>query len=192
MDRPGSIGACLGLYDFSARTDRRTHDRWPWSGVRSCLPPGTSDLSFVQSLLSNHFSWHIWHARITNDDIFSLLLPVAHGRTKTFLLIDSNVATGTGGMSIFASWNQNQPSLIADCICRRKTSQSLVLWRKEPCHLQYTHPFNSSTGGIVCENLMLPYLSNSSNILWHLATLNVNITSLFASGAGESEQKIWP
>jgi hypothetical protein len=31
----------------------------------------------------------------------------------------------------------------------------------------------------VCDNLMLPFLSSSSNILSHLATLNVNLTFPF-------------
>jgi hypothetical protein len=95
----------------------------------------------------------------------SLLLSVAYGRMKTFLLIGSNVVIGTGDLSIFTSfWNLDQTLFIADCICRRKTTQSLVLWRKETCHLQYKRPFNSSTGGIICDNLILPCLSNSSNI----------------------------
>jgi hypothetical protein len=79
-------------------------------------------------------------------------------------------------MSIFTSWNLNRPSFITDCIYWWKTTRSLVLWRKEPCHLQYSRPFNSLTRGIVCDNLMLPCLSNSSNILSHLGTLNVNLT----------------
>jgi hypothetical protein len=51
--------------------------------------------------------------------------------------------------------------------------------KKEPCHLQYTHLFNSSIGGIVCDNLMLPFLNSSSNILSYLATLNVNLALPF-------------
>jgi hypothetical protein len=110
----------------------------------------------------------------------SLLLSVAHGRTMTFFLVGSNVVIGTGGLSIFTSfWNLNRPSFIADCICRRKTTQSLVLWRKETCHLQYIRPFNSSTRGIICDNLLLPCLNNSSNILSHLIILNVNLTFSF-------------
>jgi hypothetical protein len=39
--------------------------------------------------------------------------------------------------------------------------------------------FNSSIGEIMCDNLMLPFLSSSSNILLHLATLNVNLAFPF-------------
>jgi hypothetical protein len=34
----------------------------------------------------------------------SLLLLVAHGQSKTFLLVVSNVVTGTSGLSIFTSF----------------------------------------------------------------------------------------
>jgi hypothetical protein len=58
-----------GLPGLSTRTVRRPQDRWPWLGVRSCLPP--VPLVF---LLSEAFwvtsVWHIWHVRITNDNIF--------------------------------------------------------------------------------------------------------------------------
>jgi hypothetical protein len=33
----------------------------------------------------------------------------------------------------------------------------------------------------VCDNLMLPFLSSSSNLLSHLATLNVNLTFPFCA-----------
>lgn len=185
-----SVLDCPRVSGLSTQTVRRMQDRWPWSGVQSCLPLGASDLSFVWSLPSNHSMWHIWLARITSNDILSLFLLVAHGRTKTFLLVGSNMVTRTGGLSIFTSFlNLNWPSFIADCICRRKTTQSLVLWRKEPCHLQYTRPFNSSTGGIVCDNLILPCLSNSSNILSHLAILNVNLTFPFCVECGWEREK---
>jgi hypothetical protein len=65
-----TVRSYLGLFSLSTWTVRYTHDRWPWSGVRSCLPPGASGLSFVRSLPSNHSAWHIWCAGITNDDIF--------------------------------------------------------------------------------------------------------------------------
>jgi hypothetical protein len=61
----------------------------------------------------------------------------------------------------------------------------VVMKKKEPCHLQYTHFFNSSIGGIVCDNLMFPFLSSSSNILSHLATLNVNLTFPFCAKCRE-------
>jgi hypothetical protein len=48
---------------------------------------------------------------------------------------------------------------------------------KESCYLQYKHLLNSSIEGIVWDNWMLSFLSNSSNILSHLAILNVNLTS---------------
>jgi hypothetical protein len=115
----------------------------------------------------------------------SLLLSAAQGRTMTFLLVGSNVVAGAGGLSILTSfWNLNRPSFIADCICWRKTTQSLVLSRKEPCHLQCTRPFNFSTEGIICDNSILPYLSNSSNILSHLVILNVNLTFSFCVECG--------
>jgi hypothetical protein len=160
----------------------RTGDRYRVSD-RAC--PSASVLPFVWSLSSNQYVWHIWRVRITNNDIFSLLLSVTHGRIETFLLVGSNVVAGTCGMLIFTSfWNLNRPSFIADCICRRKTSQLLVLWRKESCHLQYTRPFNSSTGGLICDNSILPCLSNSSNILSYLAILNVNLTFSFSVECG--------
>jgi hypothetical protein len=109
---------------------------------------------------------------------FLLALLVEHSQTKTFLSTSPNVSIGTCCLSIFISWNPNQPSSTADCICQWNILQ-LVLWRKEPWHLQYTHFFNSSIGGIVCDNLMLPFLSSSSNILSHLSTLNVNLTFPF-------------
>jgi hypothetical protein len=34
-----TVLACFGLSDLSARTIRHTQDRWPWLGIRSCLPP---------------------------------------------------------------------------------------------------------------------------------------------------------
>jgi hypothetical protein len=130
-----------------------------------------------------------WSFRVTTlRDIFgvrglpmmiflSLLLSVVHDGTKDFLLVGSNVVTGIGDLSIFTSfWNLKQHSFIVDCICGWKTTQSLVLWRKGPYHLQYTCPFNSSTEGIICDNLILPCLSNTSNILSHLAILNMNLT----------------
>jgi hypothetical protein len=48
-------------------------------------------------------------------------------------------------------------------------------------------PFNSSTGGIICDNLILPCLSNSSNILSHLAILNVNLTFSFCVKCGREQ-----
>jgi hypothetical protein len=65
-----TVYVCPGLFGLSARTVRRTQDMWLWSGVRSCLPPGASGLSFVRSLPSNHSTWHIWRAKIPKDDIF--------------------------------------------------------------------------------------------------------------------------
>jgi hypothetical protein len=66
---------------------------------------------------------------------------------------------------------------MVDWICRQNTLQSLVAWENELCHLQYVRRFSSSAGGIVRFILMLLFLSNSSNILSHLPTLNVNLTS---------------
>jgi hypothetical protein len=84
---------------------------------------------------------------------------------------------GKGSVSICISWNFNHPSLMADWICRRNTLQSLVAWENELCHLQYARRFSSSADGTIWFILILPFLSNSSNILAHLPTLNVNLTS---------------
>ena len=64
-----------------------------------------------------------------------------------------------------------------DCTCRRKILQSLVAWDVELCHLQYACRLSSSGDGIVCDNWMLPFLSNSSKIRSHLETSNVNFSS---------------
>jgi hypothetical protein len=64
---------------------------------RACLS-APSVLSLVQILSSNHFAWYIWRARVTNGNVFPLPLSTTHGRTKSFLLDDSNVLTKTGGL----------------------------------------------------------------------------------------------
>jgi hypothetical protein len=97
-----TVRACPGLSGLSARIidKRRTGDRDRVSN-RAC--PGTFGLSFVRSLPSNHSARHIWRARSPMMIFLSLLLSTAHGQTKTFLLVGSNVATWTGGLSIFTS-----------------------------------------------------------------------------------------
>jgi hypothetical protein len=46
--------------------------------------------------------------------------------------------------TFMAVWPRiNRPCSIADWICRQSSLQSLVLWVKESCHLQYDLPFNS-------------------------------------------------
>jgi hypothetical protein len=120
-----------------------------------------------------------------------LPLSTVHSRTKTFLLTGSNVLIGAGCLSIFIYWNLNRPSFIAAYICQRKTFQSLVSWKKESYHLQYTHLFNSSIGGIVWNNLMLTFLSNSLNILLHSATLNMKLTFPFCTECRGKRAKNW-
>jgi hypothetical protein len=111
--------------------------------------------------------------------IISLLLPlsVVPGRIRTLLHSKSITFSGKGYVSTCISWNFNRPSLMADWICRRNTLQSLVAWENELCHLQYARRFSSLVDGTIWFILILPFLSNSSNILSHLPTLNVNLTS---------------
>jgi hypothetical protein len=81
---------------------------------------------------------------------------------------------------------------MADWICRWNTLQSLVAWENELCHLQYARRLSSSANGRVWFILMLPFLSNSLNILSHLPTLNVNLTSsycFFWTGYKEEQAK---
>jgi hypothetical protein len=143
-----------------------------WTGDRDwvCLPPAPSVFLLFEvfrvTTLCDIFGVRGWP--MIN---FYLCFYWAHMAEPKFFLVGSNVATKTCGLSIFTSWNLNRSSFIADCICRRKTSQSLVLWRKESCHLQYTRPFNSWARGIVCDNLMLPCVSNSSNIFFTLSNI---------------------
>jgi hypothetical protein len=122
-----TVRACPGLSGLSTWIVCHPRDRRPLSGVRSCLPPSASCIFLSEA-----------YQVTTLRDIFGvqglpmmiflyLLLSVTHGRTKTFLLVGSNVVIRTGGLSIFTSFcNLNRTSFIADCICRRKTTQSLV------------------------------------------------------------------
>jgi hypothetical protein len=108
---------------------------------------------------------------------FSLLAVL--GRNRTFLPSKSIMFMGKGSVSTCISWNFNRPSLMANWICQRNILQSLVAWENELWHLQYARRFSSSADGTVWFILMLPFLSNSSNILSHLPTLNVNLTSSY-------------
>jgi hypothetical protein len=76
--RSRTVHACLGLPDLSARTVWHTQHRWPWSGVRSCLPLCAFGLSFVWSIPCNHQTWYIWRARATDDNIFSFSIYRPH------------------------------------------------------------------------------------------------------------------
>ena len=58
-------------------------------------PPVPLNLSFVRSLPSNHSTRHIWRAGPPMMIFLPLSLSVAHGRTKSFLLVGTNVVTGT-------------------------------------------------------------------------------------------------
>jgi hypothetical protein len=84
----------------------------------------------VRSLSSDPSLWYIRRARITNDMFFPLPLSVTLGRTKIFLLASSTILTENGCVSTCISWKINQPSFMPDCICLRKTLQSLVAWKR--------------------------------------------------------------
>src|SRR6266540_4068324 len=58
--------------------------------------------------------------------LFLLADPATSGRISTFFPSNPRVFIGNGCLSICISAKLNHPSLIADCICHRKTSQSLV------------------------------------------------------------------
>ena len=118
------------------------------------------------------------------------------GRSSTFGLFSSRVWTlvciGKGVLSTCISESTNHLSLMADCTWRRKTLQSLVACEKELCHLQYAWRFNSSADGIAWDNLMFPFLSNSSKIWSHLETSKVNFTSFcrfFWVGFNEGQEE---
>lgn len=105
-----------------------------------------------------------------------LFLLIASGEPE---LSSHQVFTGKDWLPNCMSRNFNQPSSIDDCFCPRKTLQSLIAWEKELCHLQYALFFITSIGGIVWDNLTLSLLSNSSNILSHLATLKSKLHFFF-------------
>jgi hypothetical protein len=85
---------------------------------------------------------------------------------------------GKGWVSTFmAVWPKiNRPCSIADWICGRSTLQSLVLWVKESCHLQYDLPFSScAVGGLYpFEKFNCFSFNNRSNICSTLLTLKSN------------------
>jgi hypothetical protein len=154
-----TVCACPRLFGLCARIVQCTQDRWSWSGIRSCLPPPPLVLlafllfeAFRVTTLRDKFGMR----GLPTIIFLSLPLSAAHGRTKNFLSTVSYVLTGIGCLSISISWNLNRSLFIVDCICRWKTLQSLVSWRKEPCHLQHMRFFNFSIRAIVCNNLMLP------------------------------------
>ena len=84
------------------------------------------------------------------------------GRINTFGFDNASAWTGKGFWSICIAGTTNRPLFMADCICQRKTLQSLVASEKVLCNLQYAHRFNSSIDGIVWENLIFPSFVNSS------------------------------
>ena len=105
-------------------------------------------------------------------------------------LSKSILGTGNDTLSSFTSCIANRPSLTVDWIFRRKILQSLVAWEKVLCHLQYACCFSSSSGGMTCDNLMFPLLSNSSNMRSHLETSNVKRTcSCRFLGIGLSDEQ---
>jgi hypothetical protein len=72
-------------------------------GCPIVLVPGASGLSFVWSFSSNHSLCHIWHVRITHDDIFTFAFIGRPGPNQDFLLVGTNVVTGIDVLSIFTS-----------------------------------------------------------------------------------------
>jgi hypothetical protein len=144
-----SMGGLYGLVSWTicmsigpsvrrCRTVRDAQGRYLCSTVRLSLPPDASRLVnlFVRSFPSNSSLWYIRRARITSDDVFPLPLSDTSGRIKTLLFASSIVLIENGCVSTCISWKLNRPSFMADCICLRKTLQSLVAWLKELCHLQ--------------------------------------------------------
>jgi hypothetical protein len=77
---------------------------------------------------------------LSNDYIFSFNISAWSDRISTLVFDNSRVLTnallGKGFSSTCISWNFKRPSLIADCICRRKVLQSLVAWEKELWNFQ--------------------------------------------------------
>jgi hypothetical protein len=138
----------------------------PPSGVFSAT-------TFLQEILLFSSAFH------GSPMITYLPLPLSAmlGRIRTFLPSKSITFIGKGSVSTCISWNFNRPSLMADWIYHQNTLQSLVAWENELCHLQYARCFSSSPDGTLWFILILSFLSNSSNILSHLPTLNANLTS---------------
>lgn len=139
--------------------------------LRSSFPSKVfSTTTFLAKVLV--FSLVPWWLPMTM--LSHLFLSIASGEPE---LSSHQVFTGKDWLPNCMSRNFNQLSSIDDCFCPQKTLQSLIAWEKELCHLQYALFFISSIGGIVWDNLTLLLLSNSSNILSHLATLKINFTS---------------
>jgi hypothetical protein len=141
-----------------------------------CPPSGVLS---VTTLLQEFFLFSSTFRASPMMTSLPLPLSAALGRIRTFLPSKSITFIGKSSVSTCISWNFNRPSLMADWICRRNTLQSLLAWENELCHLQYAWRFSSSPGGTIWFILMFLFLSNSSNILFHLPTLNVNLTSSY-------------
>jgi hypothetical protein len=162
-----------GSFARKCRTGRDARVREMCSAAQLSMPPAPSNLLvFLSGAFRAILSYDMFDVR---GSPVTMLLPLSaiFGRTTTFLLVGL-LYWQEMVVSTCISWKTNRPSIMVDCFYRQKTIQSLVVWEKELCHLQWACLLNSSIGEIICVNLMLPFYTSSSS---DLATLKVNLTS---------------
>lgn len=161
-----------------------------WSVVRSPLPLAPSVLLvFLPGAFwatTPHDSFVVWGSPMMMP--FPLSLSATSGRTKTFLFVSSIILTENGCVFTCISWKLNRPSFMVDCICQQKTLQSS--WHEKKNYATCSkHVSLIHLKGRVWVPLMLPFFTSSLNILSHLATLKVNLTSCRFFWTGRKEEQ---
>jgi hypothetical protein len=137
----------------------------------SSLISGPYSSFLLRRFTSCHSSWWIRHTRITDDYTLALAF-IGHLWPKTLLFI-SSVLMRNDYLSM-----ENQPVFIYSWLYLSTESIAIIGgMRKGVMPFTITMPFQFICQRNLWYSLMLPLLSNSSNILPHLATLNVNLTS---------------